>query len=56
MRAIRVRRPPHSGQRNMVFDDPEWDFRTRDYERDLPVALAKKGDALAANSSCVMPA
>ena len=35
--------------RNMVFDDPEWDFRTWDYERDLPIALAKTGEALDAD-------
>ena len=27
----------------MVFDDPEWDFRTWNYDRDLPIALAKTG-------------
>ena len=41
--------------RNMVFDDPEWDFRTWDYERDLPIALAKTGDALDADDPDLRP-
>jgi feruloyl esterase len=41
--------------RNMVFDDPEWDFRTWDYDRDLPIALAKTGDALDANDPDLSP-
>ncbi|MBI07920.1 MAG: tannase/feruloyl esterase family alpha/beta hydrolase [Rhodospirillaceae bacterium] len=36
--------------RNMVFDDPVWDFRSWNYERDLPIALAKTGAALDANN------
>ena len=35
--------------RNMVFNDPEWDFRTWDYERDLPIALDRVAHALDAN-------
>ena len=41
--------------RNMVFDDPEWDFRTWDYDRDLPIALAKTGDALDADDPDLSP-
>ncbi len=41
--------------RNMVFDDPEWDFRTWDYARDLPIALAKTGDALDADETDLSP-
>ncbi|MEO2195756.1 MAG: tannase/feruloyl esterase family alpha/beta hydrolase [bacterium] len=41
--------------RNMVFDDPEWDFRTWDYDRDLPVALAKTGEALDADDPDLRP-
>lgn len=41
--------------RNMVFDDPEWNFRTWDYERDLPIALAKTGDALDADDPDLRP-
>ncbi|MBQ03042.1 MAG: tannase/feruloyl esterase family alpha/beta hydrolase [Acidobacteria bacterium] len=41
--------------RNMVFNDPEWDFRTWDYERDLPIALAKTGPALDANNPDLRP-
>jgi feruloyl esterase len=41
--------------RNMVFDDPEWDFRTWDYERDLPIALAKTGEALDADDPDLRP-
>ena len=36
--------------RNMVFDAPVWDFRSWNYERDLPIALAKTGAALDANN------
>jgi feruloyl esterase len=41
--------------RNMVFDDPEWDFRTWDYDRDLPIALAKTGEALDADDPDLSP-
>ena len=41
--------------RNMVFDDPEWNFRTWDYERDLPIALAKTGEALDADDPDLRP-
>ena len=39
----------------MVFDDPEWDFRSFDYDRDLPVALAKTGAALDAADPDLRP-
>jgi feruloyl esterase len=32
--------------RHFVFEDPDWDFRTFSYERDLPFALKKVGGAL----------
>ena len=32
--------------RHIVFDDPDWDFRTFDFDRDLPVALEKVGEQL----------
>lgn len=41
--------------KNMVFDDPEWDFRTWDYDRDLPVALAKIGPAIDATDPDLRP-
>ena len=41
--------------RYMVFDDPEWDFRSWDYDRDLPTALAKTGDALDADDPDLRP-
>jgi feruloyl esterase len=41
--------------KNMVFDDPEWDFRTWDYDRDLPIALAKTGPALDATDPDLRP-
>jgi feruloyl esterase len=39
----------------MVFDDPEWDFRHWDYDRDLPTALAKTGHALDADDPDLRP-
>jgi len=36
--------------RNFVFDDPEWDFRTFDYDQDLEFALEKVGQALDSNN------
>ncbi|MEQ8953557.1 MAG: tannase/feruloyl esterase family alpha/beta hydrolase, partial [Gammaproteobacteria bacterium] len=33
-----------------VFDDPDWDFRTFDYDADLDYALAKVGSAVDSNS------
>jgi feruloyl esterase len=30
----------------MVFEDPSWDFRTFDYDRDLAIAEAKLGDTM----------
>ena len=41
--------------RYMVFDDPEWDFRTWNYDRDLPIALAKTSDALDADDPDLRP-
>lgn len=41
--------------RYMVFDDPEWNFRTWDYDRDLPIALAKTSDALDADDPDLRP-
>lgn len=32
--------------RNLVFDDPDWDFRSFDYDEDLAFALQKVGAAL----------
>ena len=32
-----------------VFDDPEWDFRTFDFDKDLEYALEKVGDAVDSN-------
>ncbi|MEE2777863.1 MAG: tannase/feruloyl esterase family alpha/beta hydrolase [Acidobacteriota bacterium] len=32
--------------KNFVFDDPNWNFRTFDYERDLPIAMGKLSRAL----------
>ena len=32
--------------RYMVFEDPDWDFRTFDYDADLPFALEKVGRAV----------
>ena len=39
----------------MVFDDPDWDFRSWDYGRDLPVALERTGPALDANDPDLRP-
>ena len=39
----------------MVFDDPDWDFRTWDYDRDLPIALAKTGPAIDATDPDLRP-
>jgi feruloyl esterase len=36
--------------RNFVFSDPDWDFRTFDFDRDLKYALEKVGTALDANN------
>jgi feruloyl esterase len=36
----------HDFFRFMVFDDPDWDFRTFDYDRDVAFALGKVGAAL----------
>ncbi len=41
--------------KHMVFDDPDWNFRTWDYDRDLPIALAKTGKALDANDTDLRP-
>ena len=39
----------------MVFDDPDWNFRSWDYGRDLPVALERTGPALDANDPDLRP-
>ena len=39
----------------MVFGDPDWDFRSWDYRRDLPVALERTGPALDANDPDLRP-
>jgi feruloyl esterase len=39
----------------MVFGDPQWDFRGFDYDRDLPVALARVGAALDAADPDLRP-
>jgi len=39
----------------MVFGDPDWDFRSWDYDRDLPTAIAKVGNALDANNPNLRP-
>ena len=41
--------------KHMVFDDPDWDFRSWDYDRDLPIALAKTGPALDTNNPDLRP-
>jgi feruloyl esterase len=41
--------------RHFVFDDPDWDFRTFDYDRDLPMALDKVGRALDAADPNLAP-
>ena len=35
--------------RNFIFDDPEWDFRTFNFDRDLEFALEKVGSAVDSN-------
>lgn len=39
----------------MVFSDPDWRFRSWDYDRDLPVALERTGPALDANDPDLRP-
>ncbi len=39
----------------MVFGDPDWNFRSWDYGRDLPVALERTGPALDANDPDLRP-
>ena len=39
----------------MVFEDPDWDFRTFDYETDLPFALEKVGPALDSDDPDLRP-
>lgn len=39
----------------MVFGDPDWRFRSWDYDRDLPVALERTGPALDANDPDLRP-
>tara|TARA_B100001123_G_scaffold431930_1_gene554119 strand:- start:10035 stop:11660 length:1626 start_codon:yes stop_codon:yes gene_type:complete len=41
--------------RYMVFDDPEWNFRSWNYERDLPIAIAKTSAALDAEDPDLRP-
>ena len=41
--------------RYMVFGDPDWNFRSWDYGRDLPVALERTGPALDANDPDLRP-
>ena len=41
--------------RYMVFGDPDWNFRSWDYDRDLPVALERTGPALDANDPDLRP-
>ena len=39
----------------MVFNDPDWDFRSWDYDRDFSTALARTGAALDANNPDLRP-
>ena len=39
----------------MVFNDPDWDFRSWDYDRDFSTALARTGAALDANDPDLRP-
>jgi feruloyl esterase len=39
----------------MVFDNPKWDFRTFDYDKDVPVAIAKVGPSLDATDTNLKP-
>ena len=39
----------------MVFNNPDWDFRSWDYARDLPTALERTGPALDANDPDLRP-
>jgi len=39
----------------MVFADPDWDFRSWDFERDLPIALARTGPAIDADDPDLRP-
>jgi feruloyl esterase len=41
--------------RFMVFDDPNWDFRTWDYDRDLPIAMKKLSPSLDATDPNLGP-
>ena len=41
--------------RFMVFGDPDWNFRSWDYDRDLPTALERTGPALDANDPDLRP-
>lgn len=41
--------------RHLVFEDKEWDFRSFDYDRDLPFALAKVGAALDSADANLQP-
>jgi feruloyl esterase len=41
--------------KNMVFDDPKWDFRTFDYDTDVKVALKKVGPLLDAVDTDLRP-
>lgn len=41
--------------RYFVFEDPDWDFRTFDYDADLDYALEKVGPALDANDPDLRP-
>ncbi|MEJ2090295.1 MAG: tannase/feruloyl esterase family alpha/beta hydrolase, partial [Gammaproteobacteria bacterium] len=38
-----------------VFEDPDWDFRSFDFDRDLPFALEKVGNAVDANDPDLRP-
>ena len=41
--------------RYMVFEDPDWDFRTFDYDADLPFALEKVGRVVDARNADLRP-
>ena len=40
---------------NMVFEDPKWDYRTMDFDRDLAAAVRKTGGALDSNDPDLRP-
>ena len=41
--------------RNVVFANPDWDFRSFDYDRDLPMALQRTAHAVDANDPDLRP-